>query len=70
MLALFVLAGSLLDALLTLRHLHQGGSEANSIMHLALTHSQTLFLAVKIGLTGAAVWVLAAHQQWPLALRN
>ena len=39
-------------------------------MRLAIAHSQTLFLAVKIGITGAAVGLLAAHQQWPLAVRG
>ena len=38
-------------------------------MRLAIAHSQTLFLAVKIGITGA-VGLLAAHQQWPLAVRG
>ena len=69
-LALFVAASSLLDALLTLLYLEAGGGEANPLMHLAIAHSQTLFLAVKIGLTGSAVWWLAAHQQWPLAARG
>ena len=55
-LALFVAASSLLDALLTLLYLEDGGGEANPLMHLAIAHSQTLFLAVKIGLTGPAVW--------------
>ena len=69
-LALFVAASSLLDALLTLLYLEAGGGEANPLMHFAIAHSQTLFLAVKIGLTGPAVWWLAAHQQWPLAVRG
>ena len=69
-LALFVAASSLLDALLTLLYLEDGGGEANPLMHLAIAHSQTLFLAVKIGVTGPAVWWLAAHQQWPLAVRG
>ena len=69
-LALFVAASSLLDALLTLLYLEDGGGEANPLMHFAIAHSQTLFLAVKIGLTGPAVWWLAAHQQWPLAVRG
>jgi Domain of unknown function (DUF5658) len=69
-LAVLVDVSSLLDALLTLRYLAAGGGEANPLMHLAITHSQTLFLALKIGLTGVAVWVLAAHQQWPLAVRG
>ena len=60
-LALFVAASSLLDALLTLRYLQDGGGEANPLMHLAIAHSQTLFLAVKIGVTGPAVWGFVAN---------
>ncbi len=69
-LSLFVVVGSLLDALLTLRHLQNGGGEANPLMHLALIPSPMVFLALKISLTGVGVWVLAAHQQWPLAARG
>ena len=69
-LAFLVVVGSVLDALLTLLYLQEGGSEANPLMDLTLAHSQTLFLALKIGITGPAVWFLAAHQQWPLAARG
>jgi hypothetical protein len=66
-LAVLVSVGSSLDALLTLLYVQGGGQEANPLMHLTLLHSSTLFLACKIILTVAGVWVLAAHQQWPLA---
>ena len=69
-LALFVFVASLLDALLTLGHLARGGEEANPLLALALTHSTALFLQLKIGLTGACVWILAAHQHFPLAARG
>jgi hypothetical protein len=69
-LAIVVYVSSLLDAFLTLRYLQAGGSEANPLMQLALMHSTALFLALKLSLTGVAVWVLAAHQQWPLAVRG
>lgn len=69
-LALFVFVASLLDALLTLGHLARGGEEANPLLALALTHSTALFLHLKIGLTGACVWILAAHQHFPLATRG
>jgi Domain of unknown function (DUF5658) len=36
-------------------------------MRLALSHSPTLCLQLKLSITGVAVWVLAAHQQFPLA---
>ena len=41
-LALLVFVGSLLDALLTLRHLQHGGQEANPWLALALTHHPTV----------------------------
>jgi Domain of unknown function (DUF5658) len=69
-LALFVFVGSLLDALLTLRHLQHGGQEANPVLTMALTHGAPRFLQLKIGLTGVGVWWLAAHQQFPLARRG
>jgi hypothetical protein len=69
-LALLVFVGSLLDALFTLRHLHQGGQEANPLLALALTDGTALFLHLKISLTGVGVWMLAAHQQFPLAARG
>jgi hypothetical protein len=61
---------SLLDALGTLRHLQQGGQEAHPLLALALTSGTWLFLHLKSGLTGVGVWVLAAHQQFPLAQRG
>ena len=69
-LAVLIHVCSLLDAMLTLLHLQDGGAEANPLMHLALAHGPTLFLALKVSLTGVAVWFLAAHQQWPLAVHG
>jgi Domain of unknown function (DUF5658) len=69
-LALLVLGLSLLDACFTLLHLADGGSEANPLMHLALAHGPTAFVALKLSLTGGAVWWLAAHQHFPLANRS
>ena len=69
-LALLIFVSSLLDALLTLRHLYHGGQEANPLLAMALTNSTLLFLQLKIGLTGVGVWWLAAHQQFPLAQRG
>jgi hypothetical protein len=65
-----VYVGSILDALLTLRYLEDGGGEANPLMHLALAYGPTVFVALKLSITGVAVWLLAAHQQWPLAMRG
>jgi hypothetical protein len=69
-LALLVLVGSLLDALLILLYLQDGGGEAHPLMRLALAYGPTVFVALKLGITGVAVWVLAAHQQWLLATRG
>ena len=69
-LAVVVYVSSLLDAFLTLRYLQDGGSEANPLMQLALAYGPTVFVALKLSLTGGAVWVLAAHQQWSLAVRG
>jgi Domain of unknown function (DUF5658) len=69
-LAVLVYGCSILDALLTLLYLQDGGGEANPLMYFILDHSPTLFLPLKIGITGTAVWLLAAHQQWPLAVRG
>jgi Domain of unknown function (DUF5658) len=69
-LALGVCVGSLLDALLTLGHLAHGGTEANPWLARALTSSTAWFLLLKMGLTGAGVWILATHHQCPLAARG
>ena len=69
-LALCVFISSLLDALLTLGHLAHGGAEANPWLASALTYSTTRFLLLKMGLTGAGVWILAAYHQYPLAARG
>jgi len=69
-LALGVCIGSLLDALLTLGHLAHGGTEANPWLARALTSSTAWFLLLKMGLTGAGVWILVAHHQCPLAARG
>ncbi len=69
-LAVLVTVASLLDALLTLLHIQEGGSEANPLMALALATGPTGFVLLKLSLTGVSVWVLAVHQQWPLAVRG
>lgn len=53
----------------TALHLQDGGQEANPCMALLLVHGQAAFVGVKMALTGAGVWCLAAHQQFALALR-
>jgi hypothetical protein len=69
-LVLFIFGSSLLDAVLTLGHLVQGGSEANPLMSLTLATSATLFMSVKTTASGLGVCCLAAHAQRPLARRG
>jgi Domain of unknown function (DUF5658) len=69
-LAVFVYGCAILDAFLTLLSLHAGEAETQPLMRRTLVNSPTLMLAVKLGSTGPAVWLLAAHQQWPLAVRS
>ena len=69
-LAVLVCVCSILDALLTLLHLEDGGCEANPLMYVALAHGTTLFVALKLSITCVAAWFLAAHQQFPLAYRG
>jgi hypothetical protein len=62
-----VVVGSVLDALLTLVFLGNGGDEANPVMALALTQGYTPFVGVKMAVTGLGTWFLAAHRYFPLA---
>jgi len=68
--ALLLYGCSILDAILTLLHLENGGQEMNPLLAMALTAGTPLFLQLKIGLTGVGVCCLAAHQQFPLAQRG
>jgi hypothetical protein len=69
-LTVFVCVGSVLDALFTLLHLEEGGGEANPLMAVALAYGPICFVALKLVLTGGLAWVLAGHQQFPLAVRG
>ncbi len=57
-----VLLCSVLDALFTLYHLHEGAFEENPFMNLALRRGAEFFVAVKMGLTGCGALFLAYHQ--------
>jgi Domain of unknown function (DUF5658) len=70
LLTLFVLLASIADAGLTLRYPEEGGGEGNPIMALVLTHGALRFLGLKMVLTGLGAWILAAHQQFRLAMRG
>ena len=62
-LVLFVLICSALDALFTLMHIQQGGSEANPIMAMALDFGVASFVRAKMGLTGLGAILLAVYER-------
>jgi len=66
----FVVGASGLDALLTLLFIQNGGGEANPLMCFVLSHGQTSFMGIKMGLTGLGAWFLVAHQYFPMAYRG
>lgn len=70
LLVVFVLTCSALDALFTLLHLQQGGSEANPVMALVIEQGTTTFVGLKMVLTGFGATVLAVYQQCWLGLRG
>jgi hypothetical protein len=70
LLVCLVVVGSALDALFTMLHVTQGGREGNPLMALALAHGPMTFMSLKLSLTNAAAWFLAAHQQFPLAYKG
>jgi hypothetical protein len=66
-LCLITVVLSVLDALFTLLHLEGGGREVNPIMRLAIGGGVSLFLTVKIGLTGFGVLFLAVHEHFRMS---
>jgi hypothetical protein len=66
----FALGASVLDALLTLLFIQNGGGEANPFMSFVLTHGPTPFMGIKMALTGFGAWILVAHQYFPIAYRG
>ncbi len=63
-LVLFITVCSALDALFTLLHLAEGGGEANPYAALLMTYGDITFVSLKMTITGAGAWVLAALQQF------
>ncbi len=61
-LVLFIMISSALDALFTLLHLAEGGGEANPYAALLMTYGDITFVSLKMAVTGAGAWVLAALQ--------
>jgi len=70
LLLIFVLGASILDAMLTLFFIQNGGREANPFMSFVLTLGPTPFMGIKIGLTGLGAWFLVTHQYFPMAYRG
>jgi hypothetical protein len=62
-LVLFVLVCSAFDALFTLIHIEQGGSEANPIMAMAMDYGPSQFVRAKMGLTGLGTILLASYER-------
>ena len=65
--AMCIVLCSALDAFLTIHHIHEGGSELNPVMALALDHSFLVFVGIKMGLTIGGVWVLTRYRYVVLA---
>ena len=61
---------SVLDALFTLLYINRGGGEANPVMVFAIQLGPTMFLLIKMGLTGLGVTILALHQNFRAGLRG
>jgi hypothetical protein len=65
-----ILGCSILDALLTLLYIEQGGSEANPIMAVTINWGHAWFLALKMLTTIIGISMLAIHQNFCLGLRG
>lgn len=66
-LVIWIVVGSALDALLTPLHVAEGFDEANPIMAWLLARDVQAFVVIKIAVTALGAWILAVHQQFPLA---
>ena len=70
LLVIFVLTCSALDALFTLLHIQQGGSEANPIMALLIEQGISTFVGLKMSLTSFGALVLAGYQRVWLGIQG
>jgi len=69
--ALILILLSTLDALFSLRLFdNHNFHEMNPLLHLGLQHSDGAFLAIKLGLTLVAVFVLLLHWNFVIAKRR
>jgi len=67
MLLFTVVGASVLDALLTLLFIQDGGQEANPLMAVLINNGGAQFVGIKMTLTGLGAWFLAAHEYFPMA---
>jgi hypothetical protein len=56
----------ILDAVLTLAHLRQGGVELNPAMNFLLTRGEEWFLGVKLGVSALGLLFLGVHKNFPM----
>ena len=63
-LVLCITVCSALDALFMLLYVSDGWREGNPLAALFLTYGPTTFVSFKMGVTCAAVWIIAALHQW------
>ena len=56
----------ILDAVLTIAHLRNGGMELNPFMSALLVHGDSTFLGVKLGISAFGLWFLGIHKNFPL----
>ena len=61
---LCIIMCSALDALFTLLYVSDGWREVNPLAALLLTYGPTTFVSVKMGITCAAVCIIAALHHW------
>jgi hypothetical protein len=55
----------ILDAFMTLAHIHRGGIELNPVMGALIAHGNGVFLGVKLGVSSAGLWFLGIHKNFP-----
>ncbi len=68
LLVLWVVIASALDAVLTPQRLAEGFREANPVMAIVVAYDTGVFIALKMAAASAGCWILAAHQQFVLAV--
>ncbi len=60
-----IFAFQILDALMTIAHVHRGGVELNPVMRALITRGDGIFLGVKLGAAATGLWFLGIHKNFP-----